>query len=289
MIRHLRLTLILAALAALLSTVPGCAPKRPVDARLASPEAVWMAFRRNYCVVPPAPGLLAKASLYYTRTTPTRRTNRTLVTLWGDFRGVMRLDLAAGMGKLLAHIREDRDGLLVYYPTEGKAYAHTDPILGATRLGMPFPFSLNELARVIAGDFSGLVPRAPGRGVREGDLFRYVVADALVTAVTLDALGRPVLLEGRTTKVDASARAWTLEINAYGEEPADGKPPLPERLSLALDNGESGVLRIRSRALKLAPWPAKSLDLPLPEGTEFRRLDRGEQPAGDTPVVYEDK
>ena len=289
MIRPVRLTLLAAVLAALLFTAPGCTPKRPADARIGSPEALWMAFRRNYCVPPAAPGLLAKASLYYTRLTPAKRTNRTMVTLWGDFRGTMRLDLAAGMGKLLAHIRENGDGLLVFYPTEGKAFSHEDPILGATRLGMPFPFSLTELARVIAGDFSGLVPRAPGRAVRDGDLTRFEVADSLVTAVTLDGLGRPVLLEGRTTKVDATARAWTLEITAYEDEPEAKKPPLPERLSLALDNGESGVLRIRSRALKLAPWPAKALDLPLPAGTPVRRLDSGGQPAADIPVVYEDK
>ena len=58
--------------------------------------------------------MLIKGSLYYSRVTPTRRTNRTLFSMWGDFDGPMRLDVSAGIGKLLAHIREDRAGLLVY-------------------------------------------------------------------------------------------------------------------------------------------------------------------------------
>jgi len=290
MIRNLRLTLPCAALAALLlAALPACTPKRGASSEPGSPASVWSAFRRNYCVPPVAPGLLVKASLYYTRLTPVRRTNRTLVTLWGDFSGPMRLDLAAGMGKLLAHIREDKHGLLVYYPTEGKAFTHADPVLGATRLGMPFPFSLTELARITAGDFSGLLPRKPGKAVSEGANCRFAISDELVTEITLDGEGRPVLLKGRTTKNGDTARAWTLEINSYGES-EDGRPPLPERLSLSLEDGETGVLRIRSRALKLAPWPERALDLALPDNTVSRRLDSGAKSAGngDIPVIYEE-
>lgn len=291
MIRPMRLTLLPAVLAALLLLpAPGCTPKRGPDDGPASPKAAWQVFRRQYCNPPEAPGLLVKASLYYTRIKPTKRTNRTLVTLWGDFAGPMRLDIAAGMGKLLAHIREDKDGLLVFYPTEKKAYAHANAVLGATRLGMPFPFSLNELGSVIAGDFSGLVPKLPKEGVRTQDGFRYTLNGTLVSALELDRDGRPILLEGRTTKAYETARSWRLEINAY--EDATGRAaPLPHRLTLALDDGEKGVLRIRSQALKMAPWPAKAVDLALPEGVEFHRLDSSAKPAAGPkiPVVYEDK
>ena len=289
MIRPFRLTLLSAVLAALL-LAPGCTPRRAPDSGPATPEAAWKVFRRSYCVPREEPGLLVKASLYYTRVKPTKRTNRTLVTLWGDFDGAMRLDIAAGIGKLLAHIRENDGGLLVFYPTEKKAYAHVNAVLGATRLGMPFPFSLNELARVTAGDFSGLIPSLPSEGVRTDDGFRYVLDHGLVTVLELDRDGRPILLEGRTTKAYETAREWRLEINSF-EDPAGKAPPLPGRLTLALDNGEKGVLRIRSRALKVAPWPAKALEMALPSDVEFHRLDNGAKSAGDTkiPVVYEDK
>jgi hypothetical protein len=289
MTRPLRLTLLAAVLAALL-LAPGCTPRRTAESGPATPEAAWKVFRRNYCVPRKEPGLLVKASLYYTRVKPTKRTNRTLVTLWGDFGGAMRLDIAAGMGKLLAHIREDDTGLLVFYPTEKKAYAHVNAVLGATRLGMPFPFSLNELARVTAGDFSGLIPKLPKEGARTNGGFSYLLDGGLVTVLELDGDGRPIILEGRTTKAYETAREWRLEINSY-EDPAERAAPLPRRLTLALDNGEQGVLRIRSRALKMAPWPAKALEMALPPGVMFQRLDNGAKPAGETkiPVVYEDK
>jgi hypothetical protein len=44
-------------------------------------------------------------------------------------------------------------------------------------------------------------------------------------------------------------------------------------LSLALESGEKGVLRVKSLQLKRGAWPEKKLDLPLPEGTELFRLD----------------
>lgn len=291
MIRPLRLTLFPAVLAVLLLVAAsGCTPKKSADRDPGSSKAAWQVFRQHYCTPPVAPGLLVKASLYYTRVKPQERTNRTLVSLWGDFSGPMRLDIAAGMGKLLAHIREDEHGLLVFYPLDKKAYAHTNPVLGATRLGMPFPFSLRELAKVIAGDFSGLVPTLPKKGTRTDDGFRYTLTNGLATTLTLDQAGRPILLEGRIVKAYDSARTWRLEINSY-EEPTGPAAPLPHSLTLSLDNGEKGVLRIRSRVLKIAPWPAKALGLTLPEDVEFHRLDNGAKPSGETkiPVVYEDK
>jgi hypothetical protein len=50
-------------------------------------------------------------------------------------------------------------------------------------------------------------------------------------------------------------------------------------------------LHIKSRELMLAAWPSKSLNLTLPDGVEPIRLDNGynHEPAGDIPVVYEDK
>jgi hypothetical protein len=80
---------------------------------------------------------------------------------------------------------------------------------------------------------------------------------------------------------------WRLEISTYEE---DGSPPLPGRLTLAMDNGENGVLRIKTRELKLAPWPSRSTGLELPDDTALRRLDEATGPEDtDIPVVYEDK
>ncbi|WP_319541284.1 hypothetical protein [uncultured Pseudodesulfovibrio sp.] len=281
------------AVALLLVLAFGCAPKAPPGTPLTSPDAAWKSFRRYYCVAPKAAGMKVKASLYYTRIKPRKRTNRTIMTIWGDFGGTMRLDIAASIGKLLAHIREDDNGLLVFYPSDEEAYTHINPVLGATRLGMPFPFSLSELGNVLVGNFSELAPKRYSTAERtsssQGE-YVFTFKTGLVSAITLDIIGRPVHIEGRTTKSYDTARTWTLEVDRF-ENGAPDKAPLPEKITFALDNGEKGVLHIKSRELMLKTWPAKSLNLTLPDGIDPVRLDNGyhDQETGDIPVVYEDK
>ena len=277
----------------LLLAMAGCTPKTPPGTVLHTPKAAWRSFRANYCVPPAAPAVKVKASLYYSQIRPRKRTNRTLTTLWGDFNGAMRMDVSASIGKLLAHIRENGDGLLVFYPSDNEAYTHINPVLGATRLGMPFPFSLKVLAGVLTGDFSDLATRSYAAAKRiDGNNPGYVydLKDDLVTRITLDVVGRPVLVEGRTSKSYAKAETWRLEVNRY-QEPEGKKAPLPDKVTLALDNGEKGVLHIKSRELMLTAWPAGSLALALPDGVEPIRLDNGynHESTGDIPVIYEDK
>jgi hypothetical protein len=280
-----------ALLTALVLGAAGCAPRTATLPVQPSADAAWKVFRRAYCRPPARPAALIKGSLYYTRVTPTRRTNRTLFSMWGDFDGPMRLDVSAGVGTLLAHIREDDHGLLVFYPEQKTAYAHADPVLGATRLGMPFPFSLNQLARACMGDFAGLTPRDYAGAEPDATAFSYTVDKRLkasrITGVTLDRTGRPLLIQGSVPDGRGGQRAWRLEINTYEET---GNPPMPGRLTLAMDDGEKGVLRITARELKVAPWPARATGLELPDGVRLRRLDAGSAPEeADIPVVYEDK
>ncbi len=284
-----RTALFLAATVAvlMLMAVGGCTPKKAPGLALDSPAAAWRVFQDSYCQSATEPGMLVKASLYYTRVKPMKRTNRTLVSMWGNFKGPMRLDISAGIGKLLAHIREDKNGLLVFYPAEKTAYAHIDPVLGATRLGMPFPFSLTELAKVAVGDFSGLAPKRYTKVTATKVGFVYEVSGAPVTTLTLDMYGRPIELRG-TVSGNQAARQWQVGLDKYQEEVKG--VPLADRVTLTMDNGEKGVLRIKSRELKITTWPAKATGLALPDDVIQRRLDNGYTNAehNDIPVVYED-
>ncbi|MEZ7198542.1 hypothetical protein [Pseudodesulfovibrio karagichevae] len=273
----------------MLAALSGCATRIPPGLELDTPGAAWSAFRQHYCVRPEGKGLRVRASLYYSRTQPAKRTNRTLISLWGDFNGPMRLDVSASIGTLLAHIREDKTGLLVFYPEDQKAYAHKNSVLGATRLGMPFPFSLADLAHALAGDFADLAPRRYAKAEAEGEDYAYTFSGGLTRRIVLDRLGRPVLLEGRTSR-SRDARQWSFSMDRYEDVPA-GQVPLADKLTLSLDNGERGVLHIKSRELMLAPWPARSLTLELPEDIVPIRLDNGYTDAttGDIPVIHEDK
>ncbi|MFH1915084.1 MAG: hypothetical protein ABIK45_12535 [Pseudomonadota bacterium] len=306
MIAHRFPTLAGLVLLVAMGSALGCAPRTARLPVMADPDAAWATMRRDSCAPPAQPAILAKGSLYYTRVVPARRTNRTQFSIWGDFDGPMRLDVAAGIGTSLAHIREDNDGLTIFYPEQKTAYTHADPVLGATRLGMPFPFSLALLARVCAGDFAGLVPETFELGTPEGAGFTYAVTHRLTRAdggtgttgvdrIGLDRAGRPVLVKGTVaaarTGVDgagAARRSWRLEINTYEEGGA--RPPLPGRLTLSMDDGETGVLRISTREFKVAPWPARATGLELPEDTRLYRLDGVATPQdAGMPATHEDK
>lgn len=267
------LTALLAVLC--LSTMLGCKAKPAPELIVDSPAAAWQSFRDHYCVAPEEPALLVKASLQYSRTKPFKRTNRTLVSMWGDFNGPMRLDVKAGIGRLIAHIREDKNELLVFYPMDRRAYAHANPVLGATRLGMPFPFSLAELARVSVGDFSGLVAKkfVAAKAVPQG--FAFTLHGSLATTITVDPTGRPLFLGGQTLRRGAKPGTWGLEVNSYGDADPATPFPMPGRVTLTTDSGEKGVLRIKSRTLRIQPWSAKSTGLELPDDIVYHRLDSG--------------
>ncbi|EGB15210.1 hypothetical protein DND132_2004 [Pseudodesulfovibrio mercurii] len=274
----------------ILAVLSGCATRIPPGMELDTPKAAWTAFRQHYCARPEGDGLRVRASLYYSRTKPTKRTNRTLISLWGDFGGPMRLDVSASIGTLLAHIREDRSGLLVFYPEDNRAYAHKNPVLGATRLGMPFPFSLDTLAHALAGDFSGLAPRRYAEASVEGGNYVYTFSRGQAERIVLDRLGRPVRLEGRTVRSVEDAGRWVFTLDRY-EDAGPDQIALPDKLTLAMDNGERGVLHIKSREPMLAPWPAASLALELPGDVVPIRLDNGyaDGQTGELPVIREDK
>lgn len=260
----------------LLAIAFGCAPKQVAPPLTGSPDEVWQAFRQQYCNPVTAPGLKLKASLRYTREKPEKRSDRTVLSIWGDFGGPMRLDVSATFGKIVTMIREDSEGLLVFYPTEEKAYAHSNPVLGATSLGIPFPFSLNELAHVSMGDYSGLAAESYSEVKQNGNAYVFTLKNALATSITLDGMGRPIIIEGRGATAYDSTRQWRLSMDKFGNEPA----PQPAKLILSLDNGEQGVLRIKSRELKKERWPVKSTDLTLPDDTEFFWLDGRAVPTG---------
>jgi len=279
-----------AAAILMLAALSGCATRIPPGLMLDTPKEAWSAFRQHYCVRPEGEGMRVRASLYYSRVEPTKRTNRTLISLWGDFDGPMRLDVSASIGTLLAHIREDKSGLLAFYPEDGRAYAHKNSVLGATRLGMPFPFSLAELAHALTGDFTKLAPRRYDKAETKGGDFTYTFSKGLTRRIVLDRLGRPVRLAGVTSRSPENGRQWVFTIDRFDDAP-EGQAPLPDKLTLSLDNGERGVLHIKSRELMLAPWPARSLTLELPEGVAPIRLDNGyaDEKTGDIPVIHEDE
>lgn len=285
------LAAVLCALLAL--ALCACAPRIELP-RHEDAQQTLSAFRARFVEPgPPGSGVAVRASLLYS--TPARA-NRTDVQLFGEFDRPLRLDVRAGIGTMLALLREDQAGLLAFYPGQKRAYAHSDPVVGAQLLGLPFPFSLRDLALVIAGRFGTLVPDTPAR-VRAipGGGFVYSYDQGPVRLLALDRYGRPERMEGvlsehfkaqaeRDGQKVSGPRVWGLAFSGYPED--EGDPVGPARtLTLTLPKGDGAVLRVKSVTPRQEPWPDKALGLALPSGIEFIPLERQAAPAQVREVI----
>jgi hypothetical protein len=277
---------ILLALLTLLA-VGACAPRIELPRHDEAPDNL-AAFRARFVTPEPeGAGVAVRASLLYS--TPSKA-NRTDVQLFGDYGRPLRLDVRAGIGTMLALMREDQSGLLAFYPNDKRAYAHSDPVIGAQLLGLPFPFALRDLALVISGQFGTLVPGEPAR-VRAipGGGFAFSYDSGPVRLLVIDQYGRPERMEGvlsqhfkaqveRDGAAVSGPRVWGLAFTGYPEDEGDPIGPA-KTLTLTLPKGDSAVLRIKSVTPRIAPWSAKALTLTLPANAEFISLERQAAPA----------
>ena len=238
-------------------------------------------------------GVAVRASLLYS--TPTKA-NRTDVQLFGDYERPLRLDVRAGLGTMLALMREDQSGLLAFYPNDKRAYAHSDPVIGAQLLGLPFPFALRDLALVLGGHFGTLVPDQPVR-VRAipggGFAFSYDSGPCACSCWTSTA-GPSAwrACSPSTSRPRWSAMARPSPAPACGAWPSAATQrttatPLarPKPLRSTLPKGDSAVLRVRSVTVHEEPWTTKALTLTLPANAEFISLERQAAPAQVREVI----
>ncbi len=272
------------ALAALLLTLAcaACAPRVELP-RFEDAESNLGVFRARFLAQrPEAHGLAVRASLLYS--TPSR-SNRTDVQLFGEYARPLRLDVRAGLGTMLALMREDSGGLLAFYPDRSKAYAHSDPVIGAQLLGLPFPFALKDLALVLSGSFASLIPPEPASlQERPGGGFLLRYDSGPVRLLALDPHGRPERMEGllsqyfRTQAEREGApvtgpRVWAIAFSGYPEDEGDLEGPATV-LTLTLPKGDSAVLRVRALTPHPEPWAERSLTLTLPAKAQYVSLER---------------
>jgi len=276
-----------AALLLALLAVGACAPRIELPHH-DDAAADLAAFRARFVTPEPAGvGVAVRASLLYS--TPTKA-NRTDVQLFGDYVRPLRLDVRAGIGTMLALMREDSSGLLAFYPNDKRAYAHSDPVVGAQLLGLPFPFALRDLALVISGQFGTLIPAEPAR-VRAipGGGFAFSYDSGPVRLLVIDQYGRPERMEGilsqhfkaqveRDGAAISGPRVWGLVFTGYPEDEGDPVGPA-KTLTLTLPKGDSAILRVKSVTPRVEPWTTKALTITLPANAEFISLERQAAPA----------
>jgi outer membrane biogenesis lipoprotein LolB len=231
-------------------------PAVPVQADLP-----WTAFSRRMDSLPPMPGFSARMSV---TTITDDGGHRLTADFWGTPAHPLRLDLQAGIGKTVSMLREDNLALKAYLPGENRVYHHPDPRTGTRLLGLKTPFSLAELADILRGNWSVVVPHDFRRvEATPNQSWRYLFGpEARIASAVIDAGGRVLEVRTRT--------GWTLTLDRFPEPPA--VYPVAEKLTLTETDGDRIIIRIKSYTPRTEPWPSEKLELKVPKDVRYMLL-----------------
>ena len=144
------ITRTLGLFALLVFAMPGCAPKKAV---MPEDEAAftWQAFAAKASAAEKGSGpYRISSNLRYSVKGESQRVSG---ILWSNATdgSPLRLDLVAGVGNIVAMIREDEQGFTAYVPSEKTAYVHPGGSRALTAFGVPIPLTLHDLAMMASG------------------------------------------------------------------------------------------------------------------------------------------
>lgn len=251
-------------LAAALLLVCACArqPALP-DVSPEQADQTWAQFMARTAPIEP---YRINISLRYGREDATQRVT---ALLWSNGSGPVRLDVMAGMGPLVARIREDGPNFVALSPRENKAWVHqsTDPYSVTPRvlinLGVPLPFALTHVSHLLRGNFVEVFGvERQGAAVQVKDGIRYRLAGYPGGTLELSPEGVPL-------RWADTAGAWVMELGY-----ADADPTVPQKLTLTHADGNAAIVLVKNREKPAAPYTEKQLALEVPAGAEVKDVRR---------------
>ncbi|GFK95500.1 hypothetical protein NNJEOMEG_03365 [Fundidesulfovibrio magnetotacticus] len=251
----------LAPVLLLLASLAACAPKGGTGPGEA--KALWEGFVNTPAGTAQSLALSASLSLQ-----APQKSARLLATFRGDLNLPLRLDLSTGMGQTFALWREDSLGWMAVYPLSNQVFTHRDTKAALAKLGIPFPFTLKDLAALTAGRHALITGASfvSARKTPKGYEFALPASQAL-GSVTLDFEGNPIHLSGR------GVEPWSVELGDYAP-PESGGGPLPRLIKVTSPGGLTAVLRVKRLELSDQRAEAQALDLAVPPKAQHIPLDR---------------
>lgn len=191
-------------------------------------------------------------------------TRRVVILVWSNGELPIRLDVMAGVGPLVARIREAADGLIVYAPGENKALVHKGSQRVVLNFGKPVPFTLRDFSALMRGKFHEVF--GPAQGLNPaytpvGNVEYVLSGGDLAGMLELTPEGLPVRWR------ESGEQGWSMELG-YD----DATPPLPYKIKLERPDGYSAILLVKNRQTPESAFTEKQLALDLPAGVDIEAV-----------------
>lgn len=238
-------------------------------------EVIWKRFAQQVATAEVMSGpFRASGTLRYVA--PDEKTNRVSFLLWGNNKSdspwPLRLDLSAGIGQVVAKVRETSTNFTAYMPDENTAYIHEGGSRTLASFGVPIPLSLSDLALIVTGR-GGLLflpspvsadAPVPATRTQNGQEATYILeANLLPGELTLSEQGTPLVWK------DLTPDGWHIDF-----ESAPERPLFPTKLRIKHGKGWSALITIKDIARVSPPYSAAKLDFALPPNVEKRPLEQ---------------
>lgn len=204
------------------------------------------------------------------------KNTRASALLWGNGKAEnpypLRLDLLAGVGTVVAKVRESARNFTAYVPEENTAYVYDDGSRTLASFGVPIPLSLGDLTLLLTGRSGALfLPTSthndagiPVEHSLTANGARYAIPDARLPGVLeLSETGAPL--------------SWTeLRDNGWviGFESGKMNPLQPVKLRISHPRGYAALIVVKEIARVSPPYSVAKMTLELPPGTEKKALDK---------------
>ena len=237
-------------------------------------QTAWRSYLVRAKAVPRTQGAFRiSASVRYT--TP-QETQRVSALLWGNGKPgspyPLRLDLLAGVGSIVAKVRETEHSFTAFVPDENVAYIHPEGARTLASFGVPIPLDLHSLTQMLTG--RGHVLLLPAGASLEAPMPTgfTVSQEGVRFPLPTAPLGGSLLLSPEGVPVEWQEdgdKGWVIGI-----EPENTGSLRPAKLRISHPNGYGALLVLKEITAMPAPFTKENMNLVLPKGVTERPLEQ---------------
>lgn len=182
----------------------------------------------------------------------------------------IRMDVMAGMGSVVARLREARGEFVAYTPGEASAMVYNGRGRVRVNIGTPLPFGLRDFTALLRGRFHEVFGPVEGTAPvfsAKGNIIYTLVGGDRQGTLELRPDGLPVRWE------ENGKDGWIMDLDY---EVWEGEfLQRPYKISLADADGRSAILLVKNREMPPRRFTTEQLALPLPPDTRIEQVREG--------------